>query len=287
MRFEREILEQYLKAYGKGTGDQRKNVRQGGNTHLPILESTLVPNMVAEQIDLGVMDIPVSQIVGVTTADGKELLYTPDFLPLSSPKSAFVKKWCELYLEYLSDEGLVNPIFCYEYLGRFYVQDGVKRVSIMKSHSAPTISAHVIRIMPKRTPEKNIQCYYEFLNHFNLTGLYQVSFTQPGFFEKLQVALGHDVNDRWNDMDRFGFLFHWHAIETAFQKAYDGFLNITTADALVILLEKYTYNQIKNMAVWVLARVFEADWKKLHELSFPEHAQKKGKTKASEVLQTA
>ena len=269
MRFEREVQELYLKAYGKGTSNHRKNEKEGTPIHLQVLETTLDQKKVAYKIDLGVMDIPVSQIVGVLAANGTELLYTPDFLPLSSPKSAFAKEWRQVYLEYLSDKGLNTPIRCYEYLGRFYVQDGVKRVSVMKNHGTSTISAQVVRIMPTCTTDKNIQCYYEFLHHFRLTRLYQVSFTQSGYFERLQAALGHESNYRWNETDRFGFLFHWHAIESAFQKAYGSDLNITAADALIVLLENYSYSQIIQMPVWALTRVFQAYWKELYELSFP------------------
>lgn len=267
MSFEHEVQEQYLKAYGKGTSDQRKSVRQGGNANLQVLEKCLDQKQVAYKIDLGVMEIPVSQIVGIAAADGRELLYTSDFIPLSSPKSSFAKAWCQLYMEYLSDKGLMNPIRCFEYLGQFYVEDGVKRVSVVKNHGAAVISSQIIRIMPRSTTEKSIQCYYEFLHHFRLTRLYQVSFTKPENFARLQAALGHEVNYRWNDMDRFGFLFYWHTIESAFQKAYDGGLHITAADALIVLLENYTYSQIIKMPVWVLTRVFQACWKELYAIS--------------------
>lgn len=287
MRFEKEVQEQYLRAYGKGTSDLRKITRQGGLTHLQALETSLDQKKVAYKIDLGVMDIPVSQIVGVMDANGKELLYTSDFMPLSSPKSPFAKEWCQVYLEYLSDKGLEKPIRCYEYLGRFYVQDGVKRVSVLKHHGASTITSQVIRIMPTCSTEKNVQCYYEFLQHFRLTRLYQVSFTKPEHFAKLQTALGHEANYHWNEADRFGFLFHWHTIENAFQKAYGGYLNITAADALVILLESYSYSQIIQMPVWVLTRVLQANWKKMHLLSCSDFTLKTGNTKRAEALQTA
>lgn len=286
MRFEREVQELYLNAYGKGISSLRKNGKEGVPMPLQVLEATLDQKEVAYKTDLGVMDIPVSQIVGVLAANGTQLLYTHDFLPLSSPKSAFAKEWRQVYLEYLSDKGLNAPIRCYEYLGRFYVQDGVKRVSVLKSHGASTISAQVIRIMPTCTTDKNIQCYYEFLRHFRLTKLYQVSFTQPGYFEKLQAALGHESNYRWNETDRFGFLFHWHTIEGAFLKAYGSDLNITAADALIVLLEKYSYSQIIKMPVWVLTRVFQACWKELYALSFPGYAPER-KQHITGKLQTA
>lgn len=272
MRFENEVQELYLNAYGKGISSLRKTEKEGAPMHLQVLEATLDKTRVAYKTDLGVMEIPVSQIVGVLAANGKQQLYTPDFLPLSSPKSAFAQQWCQVYLEYLSDKGLRAPICCYEYLGRFYVQDGVKRVSVLKADGASTVSAQVIRLMPKYTKEQNVQRYYEFLHHFRLTRLYQVFFTRPGSFEKLQAALGHESNHRWDETDRFGFLFHWCTIENAFLKAYGHELTITAADALIVLLEHYTYAQIIKMPVWLLTRVFQAYWKELYALSFPGYA---------------
>ena len=126
-----------------------------------------------------------------------------------------------------------------------------------------------------------------FLQHFRLTRLYQISFSNPEHFAKLQSALGHEANYRWNDTDRFGFLFHWHTIENAFQKAFEDSLNITVADALVALLEQYTYNQIIKMPVWVLTRVFQANWKRMYELSFPGFSSEKKEQRFTGMLQTA
>ena len=114
-----------------------------------------------------------------------------------------------------------------------------------------------------------------------------MSFSNPEHFAKLQSALGHEANYRWNDTDRFGFLFHWHTIENAFQKAFEDSLNITVADALVALMEKYTYNQIIKMPVWVLTRVFQANWKRMYELSFPGFSSEKKDQRFVGMLQTA
>ena len=169
----------------------------------------------------------------------------------------------------------------------FYVQDGAKRVSVLKYHGAATVFSEVIRIMPTCTQERNVQNYYEFLQHFRLTRLYQISFSNPEHFAKLQSALGHEANYRWNDTDRFGFLFYWHTIENAFHKAFEESLSITAADALAVLLEKYTYNQIVRMPIWVLTRVFQANWKQMYELSFPGFSSEKKEQHFTGMLQTA
>ena len=48
-------------------------------------------------------------------------------------------------------------------MGRFYVQEGNKRVSVLKYFDAISIPSYVTRIIPARedTPESRI--YYEFL----------------------------------------------------------------------------------------------------------------------------
>ncbi len=287
MRFEKEVKQQYIIANDKAARVQRNAAKQAEVKHPVVLERILDRQKVAYKIDLGLLEIPTNQIVGFAAADQKALLYATNFMPLSGIKTEFAESWRYLYQEFLSDEGLRSPIRCYEYLGKFYVQDGAKRVSVLKHHGAATIPAEVTRIMPVCTRDQKVQIYYEFLDHFQLTGLYQVSFTRPEYFAKLQTAMGHEPNYRWNDTDRFGFLFHWCTIENAYNKAYEGYLNITAADALAVLLEKYPYHQIIKMPVWVLTRVFQANWKQLNELSSPGVSSPKKEQRLSGVLQTA
>lgn len=286
MRFEKEVRQQYMIANDKAARAQRDAEKQAEIKHPVVLEKMLDRQKVAYEIDLGTLEIPVNQIVGFAADDQKELLYASNFMPLSSAETLFAETWRHLYLEYLSDEGLRAPIRCYEYLGKFYVRDGAKRVSVLKHHGAGTILSEVTRIMPTCTQDQQVQTYYAFLHYFQLTRLYQVSFTRPESFAKLQAAMGHETNYSWNDSDRFGFLFHWYTIENAFYKAYENCLNITAADALIVLLEKYTYHQIINMPVWVLTRVFQAHWKQLYELSSPDFSLEK-EQRLSGLLQPA
>lgn len=173
-----------------------------------------------------------------------------------------------------------------EYLGKFYVSDGLKRVSVIKFLGCPVIRSQVIRIMPIKTDCKEVDMYYDFLFQYRLTRMYQLQFTQSGYFEKLQQALGKTPTGKWDDSDRAVFLYHWPKIENAFHKSYADYLNITAADALVVLLEKYSYAQITHMDQWVLARIFQASWKELYALSSPDFSLKKNNA-ISEKLQTA
>ena len=58
------------------------------------------------------------------------------------------------------EEGIHDPIRCYEYLGHFYVQEGNKRVSVLKYFGADSIPATVIRIVPPYSEAPQIRMSY-------------------------------------------------------------------------------------------------------------------------------
>lgn len=136
------------------------------------------------------------------------------------------------------------------------------------------------------TDFQDAKLYFDFLLQYRYTKLRQIRFTQPGFFEKLQTALNHNPAYRWTDADRDEFLQVWPKIEYAFQKSYENSLPISAADALVILLERFTFEQIAAMETWVLARLFQACWKELYQLSFPNAMAAETENRVG-VLQTA
>lgn len=133
---------------------------------------------------------------------------------------------------------------------------------------------------------QEVKVYFDSLLQHHYTKLHQIRFTQPGFFEKFQIALGHNPTYCWTSADRDEFLQVWPNIEYAFQKSYENSLPISAADALVVLLERFTFEQIAAMDSWVLARVFQAYWKELCQLSFPD-ANTAEMNNTAGILQTA
>ena len=270
MKSAREIREQYQMANTLAVKSQKKNDKQVLPV-CPASQNDLVDDrLVSYQQNLGVLEIPVNLIVGVAETSEQSLLYTNEFLPIPEPGGQFADIWRSICEAYLDSEETPGEISCLEYLGRFYVVDGLKRVSVKKYFGASTIKARVVRIMPVRTNTKEVQRYYDFLFQYRFTQLYQLQFTRSAFFEQFQAALGNSPSYRWSDADRSRFLMHWNTIEEAFRKSYGESLNITTADALVVLLRKYPYEKIIQMESWVLARIFQASWKELYTLSFPD-----------------
>ena len=271
MEFLRESCAHYRRAYALA----RRILLENKKLRFPLtpvsLNMILDDSMISRKQELGILEIPTNLIVGVAEDSERRQLYTKDFLPVSPPDSDYADQWCRLYQVLLSNADFDKPISCYEYLGKFYVCDGMKRVSAAKYHSVACLRAQVIRILPLNAASREVSLYYDFLYQYRFTKLYQLQFTQPGFYEELQTGLGMRPMHRWSDSDRAYFLAHWSGIEEAFNKSYEGTLLITAADALVILMRKYSFAQITSMEPWLLPRVFQALGKELyaHDLKNP------------------
>ena len=61
---------------------------------------------------------------------------------------------------------IADPIQVYEYMHKYYVIEGHKRVSVLKYLGASYISADVVRKVPERTDDEENIIYYEYLDFF-------------------------------------------------------------------------------------------------------------------------
>ena len=269
MNLQLESLDHYEKAWKQGHKSHRKSVHQGTYPYLQALDDLLDSTLVAGQVDLGVIEIPMDKIAGTKTA-GRTNSFSADFMPLLSESSEFACKWRRLCEAHLGDEGIRDPIRCYEYLGRFYVQEGNKRVSVLKYFKAATIPGYVIRILPAYAPTTEIQCYYEFVHYYPLTKLYQLLFTQPGSFPKLQAALGYEVDYAWTKDDRRHFYAAFFRFENAFQKLGGETLAATSADALLVWLRVYSFRMLNEMSAAELTKSIQSVWSDIKALGSTE-----------------
>ena len=269
MRFQTEVWERYADSQNRAKRALRKASAKGTDMKLPVLNDILDRSQMADIVELGIVDIPVNQIVGVGIDTDRDF-YIRDFRPLPSVQSEFAEAWTGIYKQHLTDTGLVDPIRCCEYLGKFYVVDGKKRVSVLKAHGTMMVKAEVTRFLPELSDDIQIRSYYEFLNTYEKTGLYQVAFTQPGQAEGFLKALGHAPDHVWNESDRFSLMFHWHPFERALEIAFDGMLNITTADAMMVLFRKHTFAELCKMPTWILAELMQESWEEMYRICDPD-----------------
>ena len=196
--------EEYSRALKLGQKEVAELSAAGKPVNPAVLDE-LLPGAAAEVVvDLGLLEIPSERIIGTKSA-GRIAAFSPSFRPLLDPHSEFAMKWSVLCDAHLGDVGIRDPISCFEYLGNFYVQEGNKRVSVLRYFDAPRIPAYVKRIMPPPSDEPRIQAYYEFLDFFKVSRLYAVQFRRPKDYAKLLSALGKKSGESWTEEERRNF----------------------------------------------------------------------------------
>ena len=259
MNLHLESTNQYQLALKSGKKSYRQSLQQGEYPFLRVLDEMINESMSAGEVDLGLIEIPTDRIVG-TKSRGRTNAFAANFMPLLGIDSEFGMKWCQLCEAHLSDEGIREPVTCYEFLGRFYVQEGNKRVSVLKHFGATSIWSNVIRVLPRESSDLEMLSYREFLDYYPLTRLYQVSFTRLGSFPKLQVALGHEPDHQWTDIERKSFLSGFFYFQKAFNKLGGSHLKATAADALLEWLKVYSFESLKTLSAPELTKALETIW---------------------------
>ena len=269
MASRKDAVSQYTKALKQGRKTYKDCILHGRYPYPQVLDEILSDSLTAGQVDLGVLEIPMDQITGTKT-EGRRSAFSEDFMPLLEEDTEFAGKWIDLCLAHLGEEGIRDPIRCYEYMGRFYVQEGNKRVSVLKSFGAPTIPAYVIRVVPMWSEDPEIMAYYDFLNAYQLTGLYRVRFSKAGSFQKLQAAMGYEPDHVWTEEERRDFSAGYLYFQEVFYKLGGKSLPITVADALLVWLKVYSFETLLDATTADRLKKLEALWPDVKGLSLPD-----------------
>ena len=250
--YRQEAHEEYLQAQRMGQRTYKTRLSEGKDPYPAVLEN--IPGYRGNEATklIGTIEIPIERIVGVKTA-GRVSVFSADFMPLLNPDTEFAIKWIELCAAHLSS-GIRDPIVCFEYLGDFYVQEGNKRVSVLRHFGAPRIPAVVTRIMPPPSDDPRIIAYYEFLDFFKLTGLYQIQFHNPGEYAALLAHLGKDPDEPWDDMEIRLFSAYFQYFRDAFYSQKEKFGDLRPEDALLLWLKVYTYQDLKQLSATELRK---------------------------------
>lgn len=260
-----EAFEQYSRALKAGQKYYRGAVATGSFPYPTVLDDLTAGVPLAGNRELGTMNVPADLIAGTKSA-GRAAALAGNFMPLLPPGTEFASKWmalCDAHLE----EGIRDPVKCFEYMGRFYVQEGNKRVSVLMSFGAPVISAQVTRVVPALTGDPAVRSYYEFMDFFALAGLYGVIFSRPGGYRKLQAALGMDPDHVWTEQERSSFSAGFHRFRDAFEKQNTEKLEISPADALLVWLQVFPFSEIKDQSAAELSKQLTGIWPDVRALA--------------------
>lgn len=264
------LLKEYLKAKKMAMKDFRMHSSKGEYPYLQVLDDILKYAGTTKEQKLGLVDIPLDQIVG-TKSWGRTNAFASNFMPLMDEESEFASKWMNLYQAHL-DEGIRDPIIAYEYMNHFYVMEGNKRVSVMKYFDAVSISGNVTRIIPQKNDSKESCIYYEFLNFYEMTQINYVNFSQPGGYKKLMELVCPDRKEPWDQDMQTDFGTAYYRFADIFQeKAAGKKMPLTTADAFLIYLDYYGYEYLLDKKQKELKEEIVKIWKDF--LIFPNKRQ--------------
>ena len=234
----------YRNALRLGERCMRDKLSKGQYPFLPVLEELLGKETLASQ-PLGQQEIPIDLIAG-TYFRGRTEAFAANFMPIMSEGTEFEEKYRAL-IEAHETEGIRDPIKVYEYLHHYYVMEGNKRVSVMKFFGAVSISANVIRLIPKRSDDPRIAAYFEFLDFYRVAPVNYLELTRPGDYPKLLAYIGLTKEEQASEDD----LKDLHSAFLHFQIAYrslggDRIENLTEGEAWLVYLEFYGYERART-----------------------------------------
>ena len=262
------MLEDYKNALKSGQRAYRACVARGQSPYLAVLDDILVNVNIVAQEPLGLVEIPAESIVGTKTS-GRHTAFAPNFMPLLEPDTEFAGKWsnlCDAHLE----EGIHTPIIAYEFLNKFYVQEGNKRVSVLKYFDAVRIAGTVTRLIPERNDSLENRIYYEFLDFYKLSKVNDVHFSRLGGYAKLQTLVCKASGESWTDDDRLSFSAFYTMFRQQFLALGGGGLNLTAGDAMLVYLSVYRYADACESTPSQMKQNLEKLWDEVKVLTEPQ-----------------
>ena len=252
-----QAQEEYAQALRAGQKEYKALLSEGKDPYPQVLDRILEGQSGEIVENLGVMEIPAELIVG-TKAAGRITAFSASFLPLLEQDSEFANKWIHLCHANLTEEGIRDPILCYEYLGKFYVQEGNKRVSVLRHMGAARIPGMVKRIMPQADGSVKYKAYREFLKFQRATGLYTVQFTCPEDYGKLLSYLGKEQGEAWTEKEIRTFSSYYQYFRDAFATLEAKKLPMLPEEALLLWLQVYPFRALGDMTAKELKKSLTA-----------------------------
>ena len=251
----------YKDAQRQALKEYKSCVSKGINPYLEVLDEILPADGAMRTADLGIEQVPAEFIVG-TRHVGRTNSFARNFLPLLEEGTEFSEKWRRLCQSHL-EEGIRDPIKVCEYMNRYYVEEGNKRVSVLKFFSAVAIPAQVTRIYPERDGSRQVEIYYEFVDFYKRSRVNYVEFSKQGSYAQLQKLLGKEPDEPWTDEDRSGFATTYHYFRQAYEKSGGKRLSSTVGDAMLAFMNVYGYGALRGKTAAEIRKQVASMWEEI------------------------
>ena len=257
-----EAREEYIRAQKLGLKEHKELMTRGQNPEPAVLDEILKDSPMLSAVNVGLVDVPAGRIVGTKSA-GRTGAFTGNFLPILDADTEFGAKWINLCAAHLSNEGIRDPVVCYEYLGNFYIQEGNKRVSVLRYFDAPRIPCQVTRLMPEHSEDPKITAYFEFLEFYKGSRIYDIQFRKPGDYAKLLSFLGKDTDQEWDEREQKTFRAYYTYFKEAFDSLQGYRLDLLPEEGLLIWLRVHPFQELGQLSSMELKKTMSALWENL------------------------
>ena len=254
-------MDEYTKARKLGERQVGSQVSRGQYPYLMSLEDLITNDDIAGEFPVGLAEIPVSMIAGTRT-QGRQNAFSCGFMPILKEDTEFACKWQKLYETQL-EEGIRDAVKVYEYMQKFYVEEGNKRVSVIKYMHMPLILADITRILPKKKDDKYVRIYYEFVKFYDVCPIYEISFSEEGCYEQLANLMGQTLDTPWPEETVLTLKSAYRYFEENFKSHGGEQLNLTIGDAFLVYLSIYSVDSLTHESKAVIDKRIAKIWNEI------------------------
>ena len=234
----------YLKARRDGLRAYGAAIQSNADPYLPVLEEKLPTLNQMARLPLGIMSIPLTRVLG-SVSRGRAYAFADNFMPILEPNSEFSGKWSTLY-ENVQENGLRDPVKILEYMGWYYLIEGNKRVSVMKSMDAEYIEADVTRVIPFRTEDPENVAYFEYCDFARESGLFDIFLTRPGSYDRLVRLPGVRAGEKWTEDEILSLRKIYHYFYSSYNTVLRGRKAQPCGDAFLRWLLAFGYQDVRD-----------------------------------------
>ncbi len=252
------MIDDYRKARKLGQKQVQRDVTQGRYPYPPALDDILKSSGFAGEIPVGTVEIDMALIAGTKTR-GRQNMFSSQFMPLAEVGSEFSSKWSDL-IDSQRAEGLRDPIVVYEFMQHFYVQEGNKRVSVMRYLGMPTIPAKITRVMPLPTDSKAVRVYQEFARFYQVAPIYGITFAEEGSYLKLATLFGQNLENPWPEDTVRDLRIAFDAFAEAFRAHGGDEISMEIGDAFLTYLKIYEPENVLTAKPSDVAKMVDHIW---------------------------
>ena len=229
--------EEYDRARKRGLKEFSSRRAHGESGLIAVLNSKREENGVLAVVAQPMRAISLNRIVGTYQAS-RANSFAANFMPLLSADTEFATKWinlCDAHLE----SGIREPIRVYEYLWKYYVAEGNKRVSVLKYFEASSFEADILRLIPQWDEnDPDIERYYTFLAYSKKGVFSDIELSESRKYERLyriEQRLIAELDPALDQPD-------YNGLYTRFESAYlSSNCTISLGDAFLEYLHIYGF----------------------------------------------